>query len=161
MEPWGSMRSLRHEGYPAVTTGWRGSCAGLVGCHRRRPVHTTQCDPAATLAPDLVQRSFLAPAPDQLWIADISHIPTEEEGFLYLAVILDVFSRQVVGWSMQEHLRTEMVVAAACDGSLESPSGTGPHAPFGSRLPAYFPALRQPLSGPGDPVFHRIGGRLL
>jgi putative transposase len=86
--------------------------AGLVGCHRRRPVHTTQRDPAATPTPDLVQRTFTAPTPDHLWIADITYVPTEEEGFLYLGVILDVFSRRVVGWSMQEHLRTELVLAA-------------------------------------------------
>ena len=86
--------------------------AGLVGCHRRRPVHRTRRDPAAEPAPDLVQREFRAPAPNQLWLADITYIPTEEEGFLYLAVILDGFSRRVVGWSMAEHLRTELVVAA-------------------------------------------------
>jgi putative transposase len=88
--------------------------AGLVGCHRRRPVHvrTTRRDPAATPASDLVQPSFAAPAPDQLWIADITYLPTEQEGFLYLAVILDVCSRRVVGWSRQDHLRTELVVAA-------------------------------------------------
>ncbi len=88
--------------------------AGLVGCHRRRPVHmrTTRRDPAATSAPDLVQRSFTASAPDQLWVADITYLPTEQDGFLYLSVILDVFSRRVVGWSMQDHLRTELVLAA-------------------------------------------------
>ena len=85
--------------------------AGLVGCHRRQPVHTTQRDPAATPAPDLVQRTFPAPTPDHLWLADITYVP-KEEGFLYLGVILDVFSRRVVGWSMQEHLRTELVLAA-------------------------------------------------
>ena len=53
--------------------------AGLVGCHRRRPVQvrTTRHDPAATPAPDLVERSFAAPAPDQLWMADITYLPTE------------------------------------------------------------------------------------
>lgn len=86
--------------------------AGLVGCHRRRPFHTTQRDPAAALAPDLVQRTFAASAPNQLWIADITYVPTSCEGFLYLAVILDVFSRRVVGWSMADHLRTELVVGA-------------------------------------------------
>jgi putative transposase len=88
--------------------------AGLVGCHRRRPVRvrTTRRDPAATPAPDLVERCFTAPGPDQLWIADITYLPTEQEGFLYLSVILDVFSRRVVGWSMQDHLRTELVLAA-------------------------------------------------
>ena len=86
--------------------------AGLVGCHRRRPMHTTQRDPAATPAPDLVERSFAATGPDRLWVADITYLPTEHEGFLYLAVVLDVFSRRVVGWSMQDHLRTELVLAA-------------------------------------------------
>ena len=66
----------------------------------------------ATPAPDLVERSFTAPASQQLWIADITYLPTEHDGFLYLAVILDVFSRRVVGWSMQDHLRTELVLAA-------------------------------------------------
>ena len=88
--------------------------AGLVGCHRRRPVHvrTTRRDPAAIPAPDLVQRTFQAPGPDRLWVGDITYLPTEQEGFLYLSVILDVFSRRVVGWSMQDHLRTELVLAA-------------------------------------------------
>jgi putative transposase len=86
--------------------------AGLQGCHRRRPFRTTQRDPRADSAPDLVQRTFAASAPDQLWIADITYVPTRREGFLYLAVILDVFSRRVVGWSMADHLRTELVVAA-------------------------------------------------
>jgi putative transposase len=86
--------------------------AGLAGCHRRRPFHTTHRDPQAEPAPDLVQRTFAANAPDQLWVADISYVPTLHEGFLYLAVVLDVFSRRVVGWSMAAHLRAELVVAA-------------------------------------------------
>jgi putative transposase len=86
--------------------------AGLVGCHRRRPFHTTQRDPQAELAPDLVQRQFTASAPNTLWIADITYVPTLAEGFLYLAVVLDVFSRRVVGWAMAEHLRAGLVVAA-------------------------------------------------
>jgi putative transposase len=85
--------------------------AGLAGCHRRRAFHTTQRDPVAEPAPDLVQRTFTASAPNQLWIADITYVPTWE-GFLYLAVVLDVFSRRVVGWSMADHLRTELVVGA-------------------------------------------------
>jgi putative transposase len=86
--------------------------AGLSGCHRRHRIHTTQRDLTAHPAPDLVQRTFAAPAPDRLWLADITYVPTLEEGFLYLAVILDGFSRRVVGWSMAEHLRTELVLAA-------------------------------------------------
>jgi putative transposase len=86
--------------------------ASLQGCHRRRPFHTTRRDPQAELAPDLVQRTFRASTPNQLWIADITYIPTRWEEFLYLAVILDVFSRRIVGWSMGDHLRTELVVGA-------------------------------------------------
>lgn len=86
--------------------------AGLSGCHRRRGrVYTTRRDPRATPAPDLVQRRFVATAPNQLWVADITAVPTAED-FLYLAVILDVFSRRVVGWSMAAHLRADLVVGA-------------------------------------------------
>jgi putative transposase len=85
--------------------------AGVTGCHRRRTFHTTRRDPADEPAPDLVQRTFAASAANQLWIADITSVPTRE-GFLYLAVILDVFSRRVVGWSMADHLRAELVVGA-------------------------------------------------
>jgi putative transposase len=85
--------------------------AGLVGVHRRRAVHTTVRDPHAPPAPDLVNRVFSAPAPDRLWVADITYLPTWE-GFLYLAGVVDTFSRRVVGWAMAAHLRTELVVAA-------------------------------------------------
>lgn len=58
----------------------------LIGCHRRRAFHTTQRDPLAPVAPDLVRCQFGALAPNQLWIADITYVPTPQEGFLYLAV---------------------------------------------------------------------------
>jgi putative transposase len=61
--------------------------------------------------PDLVERRFSAQAPDRLWVADVSYIPTGE-GWLYLASILDCYSRSIVGWSMADHLRTELVVDA-------------------------------------------------
>ena len=99
-----------HCGRKRVARLMRG--AALAGCHRRRPFQTTRRDPQADLAPDLVQRTFTANAPNVLWIADITYVPTHDEGFLYLAVILDVFSRRVVGWSMADHLRTELVVGA-------------------------------------------------
>ena len=84
---------------------------GLLGVHRRGFVVTTQRDRAARPAPDLVNRTFSAEAPDKLYVADITYIPTWS-GFLYLAVVLDVFSRRVVGWSMATHLRKELVIAA-------------------------------------------------
>jgi putative transposase len=84
---------------------------GLVGVHRRRRHGSTRRDPTATPAPDLGERNFLPPGPDRLWVADITQQRTGE-GWLYLAVILDAFSRRVVGWSMAEHLRTELVLDA-------------------------------------------------
>lgn len=87
----------------------RGS--GLVGVTRRRWVSTTVRDQSARPAPDLVNRNFTASAPNQLWVADITFIPTRA-GFLYLAVVLDAWSRKVVGWSMQNHLRSDLVTDA-------------------------------------------------
>lgn len=84
---------------------------GLVGVHRRGFTVTTRRDGDGRPAPDLVERQFVADRPDQLWLADITYIPTWA-GFLYLAVVLDVFSRRIVGWSMATHLRTELVLDA-------------------------------------------------
>ena len=85
--------------------------AGLVGCHRRRWTVTTQRDAAASPAPDHVRREFTATAPNQLWTADITYVPTWS-GFLYLAVVLDVYSRRIIGWAMADHLRTAVVLDA-------------------------------------------------
>jgi putative transposase len=83
----------------------------IVGVSRRKGVITTIRDRDARPAPDLVDRKFQADAPDQLWVADITYVPTWA-GFLYLAVVLDVYSRRVVGWAMANHLRTELVLEA-------------------------------------------------
>jgi putative transposase len=83
----------------------------LEGVSRRRKTFTTVRDGDARPAPDLVERDFTATAPDQLWVADITYVPTWA-GFLYLAVVLDVWSRRVVGWAMATHLRTELVLEA-------------------------------------------------
>lgn len=85
--------------------------AGLKGASRRKFIVTTQRDIHAQPAPDLVQRDFHAQGPNQLWVADITYVPTWA-GFLYLAIVLDVFSRRVVGWAMENHLRTPLVMAA-------------------------------------------------
>ena len=84
--------------------------AGIVGVHRRRFVVTTTRGNGRQ-APDLVERQFAAAGPNRLWVADITYIPTWA-GFLYLAIVLDVFSRKIVGWSMATHLRTELVIEA-------------------------------------------------
>ena len=86
--------------------------AGLVGASRRRggPV-TTRRDKEVRPAPDLVGRDFNAAGPNRLWVTDITFIPTFA-GFLYLAVVLDAWSRRIVGWAMANHLRTELVLDA-------------------------------------------------
>jgi putative transposase len=84
--------------------------AGLAGRQPRRFRRTTVADPKVQVA-DLVQRQFTAAAPDQTWFGDITYIHTWE-GWLYLAVILDAYSRKVVGWAMADHLRTELATAA-------------------------------------------------
>jgi putative transposase len=85
--------------------------AGLVGCHRRRGVRTTQREPRTQPAPDRLERRFVAEAPNQVWTADITYVPTGD-GFRYLAVVLDVCSRRIVGWAMAAHLQTELVLGA-------------------------------------------------
>jgi putative transposase len=85
--------------------------AGLEGVTRRRKPTTTVRDPQAQPVDDLVDRDFSAPGPNKLWVADITYVPTLA-GHLYLAVVLDAWSRRVVGWSIQDHLYTELVVDA-------------------------------------------------
>ena len=114
--------------------------AGLVGaCHRGSGPTTTRRDQDARPAPtDLVNRKFTAEGPNQLWVADITFVPTAA-GFLYLAVVLDACSRKIVGWSMANHLRTELVLDA-----LEMAVGQ-------RRATRYHPPLR-----PGVPI--RVSG---
>jgi putative transposase len=85
--------------------------AGLRGVSRRKAFRTTVRDETARPAPDLVERQFTAADPDQLGVADITYVPTWA-GFLYLAVVVDAWSRRVIGWAMEPHLRTELVLAA-------------------------------------------------
>jgi putative transposase len=85
--------------------------AGLQGVSRRKWCRTTIRDQRQRPAPDLVDRDFRADGPDRLWVADITYVPTWS-GYLFLAVVLDAWSRRVVGWSMATHLRTELVLDA-------------------------------------------------
>ena len=106
--------------------------AGLAGVSRRRHTVTTVRD-GARQAPDLVDRDFTAERPNMLWVADITYIPTWA-GFLYLAVVLDAFSRRIVGWSMATTLHTQ-VVLDALDMALgqRRPSGVIHHSDQGSQ----------------------------
>jgi transposase InsO family protein len=88
--------------------------AGLVGIHRRKNPNPRDAKPAPAAArafPNLVQRDFTTSAPDRVWLADITQHPTRE-GWLHLAVVMDVFSRRIVGWSMDSRMQAELVVDA-------------------------------------------------
>jgi len=85
--------------------------AGIEGVSRRRRGKTTKRGERHAPAADLVDRDFTADAPDQLWVADITYVPTWQ-GFLYLAVVLDVWSRRIVGWAMATTLHTKIVMDA-------------------------------------------------
>ena len=85
--------------------------AGLSGMVCRRKGRTTVSVPGIATAPDLVRRDFAPTAPNRLWVADLTEVATWE-GKLYLAVVVDCFSRRCVGWAMAEHMRAELVVDA-------------------------------------------------
>jgi putative transposase len=85
--------------------------AKLGGVSRRHWMVTAVRDRVRRPAPDLVERNFSAAAPNRLWVADITYIPTWA-GLLYLAVVLDAFSRRIVGWAMETYLHTELVLKA-------------------------------------------------
>ena len=85
--------------------------AGIRGVHRGKKRFTTRRDPAAELNDDLVNRRFGVDRPDALWVGDVTEHPTKE-GKVYLATVIDAFSRRVVGWSIADHIRAELVVDA-------------------------------------------------
>ena len=108
------------------------SQAGLAGVSRRKFVTTTLRSDSRQ-APDLVERNFAADAPNRLWVADITYIPTWA-GFLYLAVVLDAFSRRIVGWSMAATLATQLVLDALNMALLaRRPQGVIHHSDQGSQ----------------------------
>ncbi|MBA3617065.1 MAG: IS3 family transposase [Rubrobacteraceae bacterium] len=167
-------RSRRTYGYPRVHAELRSlgvECgrrrvarlmreASLSGCMRGRRRSTTRRDERAAPAPDLVDRRFLAAAPDRLWLADITYLPTRE-GFLYLAFILDACTRRIVGWSMASHLRAESVVDALQMALWRrgSPSGVIHHSDRGSQYTAL--SFGQRLEEAGMfPSMGRVGSAL-
>lgn len=106
--------ALRAEGHGCS----RGRVARLMRAHgiralagrRFRPT-TTDSRHSLPIAPNLLQQEFVAPAPNRVWLADITYIPTGE-GWLYLAGVLDLATRKIVGWSMRDHMRTELPLSA-------------------------------------------------
>lgn len=95
---------------------------GICSRPKRKFKTTTDSKHPLPIAENVLKRNFRATEPDQAWVADITYIPTHQ-GWLYLAVIIDLFSRRVVGWSLAEHMRVELVLSAL-------------QAALGHRLPA-------------------------
>lgn len=96
----------------------------IVGVHLRKNIRTTVPEPANHVVPDLFERDFTAPQPNVKYMGDITYLPVGDGEFLYLATVLDCFSRRVVGWSIADHMRTSLVAdalkdAAATRGSLD------------------------------------------
>ena len=114
--------------------------AGLQGLYRRRNRGCTWRDPAADTYPDLVDRDFTATGPDQLWVTDITEHHTGE-GKVYCAAVLDVYSRRIVGWSIDDNMRTELVTDALGMAILRrKPAGDGStvlHSDHGSQFTSW------------------------
>jgi putative transposase len=108
----------------------------IQGVSRRKGYKTTRKGRDRHGIPDLVERDFTATAPDQLWVADITYVPTWA-GFVFLAVVLDVHSRKIVGWSMASHLRTELVLDALNMAiTVRKPQGVVHHSDQGCQYTA-------------------------
>jgi len=103
---WREGTAVNHKRVERIMTG-----LGLQGACGRRKLRTTVRDPGAAPAPDLVQRRFTSYRQDSLWIGDLTYIPTDE-GWLYLATVVDTYSRRLLGWSLADHMRTELVADA-------------------------------------------------
>lgn len=110
----------------------------ITGVRLRRRVRTTVSDPSAALVPDLFRRDFTAPEPGIKYMGDITYLPLENEEFLYLATVLDCFSRKAVGWFIADRIRTDLVadalkMAARTRGGLD---GTVFHSDRGAQYGA-------------------------
>jgi transposase InsO family protein len=111
----------------------------IAGIRLRRRVRTTIPEPSKSPVPDLFQRNFTAPEPGMKYMGDITYLPLDNGEFLYLATVLDCFSRRVVGWSIAAHMRTALVadalkMAAATRGSLHGAVFHSDHgAQYGSK----------------------------
>ncbi|BCO56964.1 putative transposase for insertion sequence element IS986/IS6110 [Mycobacterium intracellulare] len=107
---WKAARRAGHDvGRDQVARHMR--AAGITGVRRGKQIRTTKPDPAAARHPDLVGRDFTATAPNQLWVTDLTFVPTWA-GVAYVCFITDAFSRMIVGWRVASHMRTTMVLDA-------------------------------------------------
>jgi transposase InsO family protein len=85
---------------------------GITGLHLRKKVRTTVPEPSAAPVPDLIERDFTAQAPNTRYVGDITYLPVGDGKFLYLATVIDLYSRRLAGFSIAEHMRTDLVTDA-------------------------------------------------
>lgn len=121
----------------------------LMACKKRKFKATTDSEHELPIAQNILSRDFTATEPDQAWVADITYIWTTE-GWLYLAVIIDLFSRRVVGWSMAEHMRTALILTA-----LEA--ALGHRVPSSTGLVFHSDRGSQYASGDYQSALHKAG----
>ena len=107
---------------------------GIRGYRKRRRVRTTVPEPSGQKHPDLLRRDFTAPAPNRRYVGDITYLPLADGRNLYLATVIDCYSRRLVGWAVADHMRTELVEDALKDaaGTRGSLAGTIFHSDHGS-----------------------------
>lgn len=135
--------------------------AGLQAIYKcRRRMTTTDSRHSDPVAPNLLAREFTAPAPDKKWLTDITAIWTAQ-GWLYLAVVLDVYSRLIVGWAMSPHREESLVETVRLHGTGQTTTQPGVAAPLRPRQPIHQPGLPEracPISYSGE---YEQEGRLL
>lgn len=109
--------------------------AGLAGVRLRRRHRTTVADPAAAKAPDLIGRDFTASEPNTKYVGDITYLPLDGGKFLYLATVIDLVSRRLAGWSIADHMRTDLVTdaLAAAEHTRGSLAGAVLHTDHGAQ----------------------------
>ena len=132
--------------------------AGIQGLYRRRRRGCTVRDPDAAPSSDLVNRNFTVTEPNRLWVTDITEHPTRE-GICYCAAVMDAYSRLIVGWSIADHMRTELVTDALGMAIIRRQPDKQPgneqtvlHSDHG--LPIYFVGLRSAASCRGTTRFY-------
>jgi putative transposase len=146
------LREVRERGFPAskerVERLMREN--SIRARHKRRYKATSDSKHALPIAPNLLDRNFTPGAPNQAWAADLTYV-WSDEGWLYLAVVLDLFNREVVGWSIKPRMTADIVTDADY-GVVPPQTGTGPDASLGSRQP-----VRQPrVPGQAHRVRHGV-----
>ena len=122
---------------PSAANRSNGSCQHGIRARgpRRYRVCTTDSKHGLPVAANLLEQNFVADQPNQVWLADITYIPTSQ-GWLYLAVVIDLFTRKVVGWAMRQHMRAELTIAALTMAIQRQrpPAGLIHHSDRGSQL---------------------------